>query len=151
MVAWGRLGRRNCQGVQDGHVHTQQYLKWITNKDLLISTWSSAQSYVAAWMGGELGREWIRVYVWLSPFTVYPKLSQHCLLAVSRFSSVAQSCLTLCNSTDCSTPGFPVHHQLLEPIQTHVHHIGDATQPSHPLLSPSPPTFNLSQHQGLFQ
>ena len=52
---------------------------------------------------------------------------------------------------DCSMPVFPVHHQLREPTQTHVHWVGDAIQPSHPLLSPSPPTFNLSQHQGLFQ
>ena len=52
---------------------------------------------------------------------------------------------------DCSTPGFPVHHQLQELTQAHVHWVGDAIQPSHPLLSPSPPTFNLSQHQGLFQ
>ena len=52
---------------------------------------------------------------------------------------------------DCSTPGFPVHHQLLKLAQTHVHWVGDAIQPSHPLLSPSPPAFNLSQHQGLFQ
>ena len=52
---------------------------------------------------------------------------------------------------DCSTPGFPVHHQLPEPTQTHVHRVGDAIQPSHPLSSPSPPTFNLSQYQGLFQ
>ena len=53
-----------------------------------------------------------------------------------QFSSVAQLCLTLCNSMDCSTPGFPVHHQLLELAQTHVHRVNDATQPSHPLLSP---------------
>ena len=66
-------------------------------------------------------------------------------------TSVAQSCLTLCSPMDCSTPGFPVHHQLLELIQTHVHQVGDAIQSSHPLLSPSPPTFNLSQYQGLFQ
>ena len=52
---------------------------------------------------------------------------------------------------DSSTPGFPAHHQLLELAQTHVHRVGDAIQPSHPLSSPSPPTFNLSQHQGLFQ
>ena len=52
---------------------------------------------------------------------------------------------------DCSTPGFPVYHQLLELAQTHVHWVGDAIQPSHPLSSPSPPAFNLSQHQGLFQ
>ena len=66
-------------------------------------------------------------------------------------SSVIQSCLILRNLMDCSTPGFPVHHQLPELAQTHVHRVGDAIHPSHPLLCPSPPTFNLSQHQGLFQ
>ena len=65
-------------------------------------------------------------------------------------SSVAQMCLTLCDPTDCSTPGLPVHHQLPELTETHVHWVGDAIQPSHPLLSPSPPIFNLSQHRGLF-
>ena len=68
-----------------------------------------------------------------------------------QFSSVAQSCLTLCNPMNRSTPGLPVHHQLLEFIQTHVHRVGDAIQPSHPLLSPFPPAPNPSQHQGLFQ
>ena len=68
-----------------------------------------------------------------------------------QFSSVAQSCLTLCDPMDCSTPGFSVPHQLLEVFQTHVHRVSDAIQPSHPLLSPSPPVFNLSQQQGLFQ
>ena len=66
------------------------------------------------------------------------------------FSSVAQSCPTLCDPVDCSTPGFPVHHQLPELAQTHVHRVGDAIQPSDALLSPSPSAFNLSQHQGLF-
>ena len=66
------------------------------------------------------------------------------------FSSVTQSCLSRCDSIDCSMPGFPVHHQLPELAQTHVHWVGDAIQPSHPLSSPSP-AFNLSQHQGLFQ
>ena len=65
-------------------------------------------------------------------------------------SSVTQSFLTLCDPMDCSTPGFPVHHQLPEPIQTHVHHVIDANQPSHPLSSPSPSALNLFQHQGLF-
>ena len=68
-----------------------------------------------------------------------------------QFSLVTQSCLTLCNPMNCSTPGLPVHHQLLEPAQTHVHQVGDAIQRSHPLSSPSPPAFTLSQHQGLFQ
>ena len=67
-----------------------------------------------------------------------------------QFSSVAQSCLTLCNSMNCSIPALPIHHQLLECTQTHVHWVSDAIQPSHSLLSPSPPAFNLSQHQGLF-
>ena len=68
-----------------------------------------------------------------------------------QFSSVSQSCLTLCDPTDCSLPGFPVHHQLLELTQTRVHWICDAIQPSHPLSFSSPPTFNLSPHQPLFQ
>ena len=63
-----------------------------------------------------------------------------------QFSSVAQLCLTLCDPMDSSMPGLPVHHQLLEFTQTHVHRISDAIQSSHPLSSPSPPTFNLSQH-----
>ena len=68
-----------------------------------------------------------------------------------QFSSVAQSCLTLCDPMNCSTPGLPVHHQLPEFTQTHVHRVSDAIQPSHPLLSPSPPAPNPSQHQSLFQ
>ena len=68
-----------------------------------------------------------------------------------QFSSVTQSCVTLSDTMDCSMPGLPVHHQLLEFTQTWVHRVGDAIQPSHPLSSPSPPAFNLSQHQGLFQ
>ena len=68
-----------------------------------------------------------------------------------QFSSVAQSCPTLCDPMDCSTPGLPVHHQLPEFTQTHVHWVSDTIQPSHPLLSPSPPTFSLSQHESLFK
>ena len=68
-----------------------------------------------------------------------------------QLSSVAQSCLTLCNPMNHSTPGLPVHHQLPEFTQTQVHQVGDATQPSHPLSSPSPPAPDPSQHQGLFQ
>ena len=68
-----------------------------------------------------------------------------------QFSSVTQSCLTLCDPMDCNTPGLPVHHQLPELTQTPVHWVGDAIQPSQPFSSPSSPAFNLSQHQGLFQ
>ena len=94
-------------------------------------------------------------------FQVYSllSLSQSCnqlvlqrtILPFIQFSSVAQSCLTLCNPMDCSTPGLPVHHQLTEFTQTHVHRASDAIQTSHPLSSPSPPAFNLFQHQGLLQ
>ena len=66
-------------------------------------------------------------------------------------SSVAQLCLTFCDPMNRSTPGLPIHHQLPESTQTHVHWVGDAIQPSHPLSSPSPPAPNLSQHQGLFK
>ena len=72
-----------------------------------------------------------------------------CLVSV-QFSSVTQSCPTLCNPMNRSTPGLPVHHQLPEFTQTHVHPVGDAIQPSHPLSSPSPPAPNPSQHQSLF-
>ena len=68
-----------------------------------------------------------------------------------QFSSVAQLCPTLCDPINCSTPGFPVHHQLPKLAQIHVHRVGDAIQPSHSLSPPSPPAFNLSQHQGLSQ
>ena len=68
-----------------------------------------------------------------------------------QFSSVAQLCLSLCDPMNHSMPGLPVHHQLPEFTQTHVHRVGDAIQPSHPLSSPSPPAPNPSQHQGLFQ
>ena len=68
-----------------------------------------------------------------------------------QFSSVTQSCPTVCNPVDCSIPGLPVDHQLPEFTQTHVHWVSDAIQPSHPLSSPSPPGFNLSQHPGLFK
>ena len=69
------------------------------------------------------------------------------------FSSVqfTQSCPTLCDPMDCSTPGLPAHHQLLEFTQIHIHQVSDAIQPSHPLLSPSPPAPTPSQHQSLFQ
>ena len=75
--------------------------------------------------------------------------SQYTVFSV-QFSSVAQSCPTLCDPRNCSTLGFPVYHQVPELAQTHVHQVSDAIWPSHPLLSPSPPAFSLSQHQDLF-
>ena len=72
-------------------------------------------------------------------------------ISSDQIRSVAQSCPTLCEPMNHSTPGLPVHHQLPEFTQTHVHPVGDAIQPSHPLWSPSPPAPNPSQHQSLFQ
>ena len=86
--------------------------------------------------------------------TIYGLLGEEILyipLKSVQFDSVAQSCPTFCHHMDCSMPGFPVHHQLLELAQTHVHRVSDAIQPSHPLLSPSTPAFSLSQHQGFFK
>ena len=100
---------------------------------------------------------WWATTKWLSTYnvihTVYVYLTTLSMQITNKiqFSSVAQMCPKLCNPMDYSTPGFPVHHQLPELTQTHVHWIGNAIQPSHPLLSPSPPTFNLSQHQGLLK
>ena len=84
---------------------------------------------------------------WPQPHYLTFKSSQFVLCCCS----VAKSCLTLCNPTDCSTPGFPVLHYLPEFAQTHVHWLSDAIQPPHPLSPTSPPALNLSQHQSLFQ
>ena len=79
------------------------------------------------------------------------RLHFHFSLSCIQFSSVTKLSLTLCDPMNRSTPGLPVHHQLPEFTQTHVHRVSDAIQPSHPLLSPSPPALNPSQHQRLFQ
>ena len=95
-----------------------------------------------------VGKAEIRCQLCFIPESKLILLQNHISSCWVQFSSVAQSYLTICDPMDCSMPGFPVHHQLPELTQTHVHR--DAIQPSHPLLSPSP-AFTLSQHQGLFQ
>ena len=87
-------------------------------------------------------------YIYIFPCEICDIILKEDLLNSSsvQFSSVTQSCLTLWDPMDCSMPCFRLHHQLPEPTQTHVHHIGDASQPSHPLPSPSHPAFNLSQY-----
>ena len=99
--------------------------------------------------------------VWLISLSTMPSISIHVVansktllflwLSNIQFSSVAQLCPTIWDPMDCSMPGLPVHHQLPEFTHTHVHRVGDAIQPSHPLLSPSLPALNLSQHQSLFK
>ena len=89
------------------------------------------------------------VHLTIINYTVIQK--QKAVRTIVQFSSVAQSCLTLCNPMNLSTPELPVCHQLPEFTQNHVHWVTDAIQPSHPLSSPSPPALNLSQHQSLFK
>ena len=83
--------------------------------------------------------------------TSFIRIHNYLSYTSDQFSSVAQSCPTLCDLMNCSMPGLPVHHQFLEFTQTHVHRVGDAIQPPHPLSSPSPPAPNPSQHQGISQ
>ena len=85
------------------------------------------------------------------PYRSLQSIETSSLCCIVQFSSVAQSCPTLCDPMNCSTPGLPVHHQLPEFTHTHVHRVDDVIHPSHPLLSPSPPAPNPSQHQSLFQ
>ena len=99
-----------------------------------------------------MDQSWGHYTKWNKPVTKGQILHDSIYMSTSvQFSSVAQSCPTLCDPMNHSTPGLPVHHQLPEFTQTHVHRVSDAIQPSHPLLSPSPPAPNPSQHQGLFQ
>ena len=96
----------------------------------------------------------MNVFILLKTKIVSKKVSLQILELIFssvQFNSVAQSCPTLCDPMNHSTPGLPVHHQLPEITQTHIHRVSDAMQPSHPLLSASPPAPNLSQHKGLFQ
>ena len=88
---------------------------------------------------------------WFEKFYVTKVLGSRGRLVSQSVSSVSQSCMTLCDPMNRSTPGLPVHHQLPEFTQTHVHRISDAIQPSHPLSSPSPPAPNPSKHQSLLQ
>ena len=130
-------------------------IKWTTaifkmdNKDLLYGTGNSAQCYVAARMEGSLGENgYLYTYGWVPLLFTWNHLN---IVNQYQFSSVAQSCPTLCDHMNWSTPGLPVHHQLPEFTQTHIHRVSDTIQPSQPLSSPSPPAPNPSQHQSLFQ
>ena len=113
------------------------------------------QTRILEWVAMPFSREssWPRIEPRLLHLLHWQAGSLPLALPGKPISSVAQSCPTLCDPMDYSMPGFPVLHQLLELAQTDVHRVGDATgeRPSQPLSSPSPPAFNLSQHQGLFQ
>ena len=107
------------------------YIGWTNNKVLLFNT----GNYIKYFVINHNGKEYDKVSVQFSCFSSV------------QFSSVTQSCPTLCEPMNCSTPGLPVHHQLPELTQTHVCQVSDSIQPSHPLSCPSPPAPNPSQHQ----
>ena len=141
--------RRGCQrmrwldGITDAMDMNLNLQQW----------WGTGRPGVLQSMGLQrLGHNWTTTIS--NHETVYVKLLYGSILwylQFSQFNSVAQSCPTLCDPMNCSRPGLPVHHQLLEFTQTHVHRVSDAIQISHLLRSPYPPAPNPSQHQGLFQ
>ena len=124
------------------------------------SWWWTRRPGVLRFMGSQrVGHNWVTELNWteLIVFRVIGRKATFVRVITSdlssssvQFSSVAQSCPTLCDPINHSTPGLPVHHQLLEFTQTHVYQVSDAIQPSHPLSSPSPPAPNPSQHQSPF-
>jgi len=116
------------------------FIKRLLNSSLLSATRVVSSAYLR-----------LLIFLWQSWFQLLLHPAQHFTWCTVQFSSVSQSCPTLCDPMNCSTPGLPIHHQLPEFTQTHIHWVGDAIQPSHPLSSPSPPAPNPSQHQSLFQ
>jgi len=127
---------------QLSHKGSPRMLEWVAYLFSSGSSWLRNQTGVFCIAGG-----------FLTNWTMRNKWTQFLIHSFSsvQFSSVTQSCPTLCDPMNRSTPGLPVHHQLTEFTQTHVHRVGDAIQPFHPLSSPSPPAPNHSQHQSLFQ
>ena len=124
------------------HLRTLFLLEVVLAKNKVCPSKISGSGMLAVESGGKVISQ--------GPGFYYKVDAVHTIYSVW-FSSVAHLCMTLCDPMDCSTPGFPVHHQLLELTQTHLHRVGDAIQPFHPLSSPSPPAFNLPQLQGLFK
>ena len=136
ILVWGIPWREEPGGLQCMRSQKVRH-DWATNSFTSVSIIHSSNIM----QGLYLSWRWISL-------NFFPGKATTCSV---QFSSVAQSCPTLCDPMNHSTPGLPVHHQLLEFTQTHVHWVSDAIQPSHPLSSPSPPAPNSSQHQSLFQ
>ena len=121
--------------------HSAEWLSWLED-------WIQCGSWLCGFMSC---MSWIKSFKFTTFSFFICDVRKVEIIDLALFCSVAQLCLTLWDPIDHSTPGLPVHHQLLELIQTRVHWLSDAIQPSHPLSPPSPPAFSLSQHQGLFQ
>ena len=153
----GKKGCKISQFLYWSHWNTFDRLIYINNFPYLttesetwLSIWTTTfkkmadSKFYIEQHGSRLRDEYVRAY------KKYPKCNFLPMKFFVTFSSVAQSCPTLCDPMDCSTPGFPVHRQLPELAQTHVHWVSDAIWASHPLSPSSPPAFSLSQHQCLF-
>ena len=128
---WGVSGLLSLTWARPRLFHRPAFMEFLSTGEKLFSSAQFSQSVVSD--------------------SLWPHEPQHARPPSVQFSSVVQSCPTLCDPMNRSTPGLPVHHQLPEFTQTHVHQVSDAIQPSHPLSSPSPPAPNPSQHQSLFQ
>ena len=132
-----------------------RWLQAVKNLPAMQETWVRSLGWEEPLENGKATHS--SILTWRIPWTEWSMESQRIrhdwvtFTHFTQFSSVAQSCPTLCNSMNCSTPGLPVHHQLPEFTQTHVHRVSDAIQPSHPLSPPSPPAPNPSQHHSIFQ
>ena len=143
--------KRSLPGFSVHGILQTKVLEWIAISFSRWSSWPMDQTQVSCIVSRFFTVWAMREVLLTKLFTELLKLLNNPKSYGSHFSLV-QSCPTLCNPMDCSTPGFLVHHQLLEITQTHhVHRVGDTIQPSHPLSSPSPPTFNRSQHHSLFK
>ena len=155
--AWGFLWGTMRKGVvhfEKKKKKTWVYLEVIKDVKLFrqLMAWRKGWFLYTIWSFGKgswlapHSNSWIMAAQWK-----VTREFEHVSHVSAQFSSVAQLCPALCNLMDCSMLGFPVHQQLLELTQTHVYQVGDPIQPFHPLSSPSPPAFSLSQHRGLFQ
>ena len=140
-----------CRSDQKAWPQLRSFTRTLTH---VLSKWLRLHETSREETFQETQMEALRLF-WPS-FKRHESYFHHVLLSIVifssvQFSSVTQSCPTLCDPMDCSTPGLPVYHQLPEFTQTHVRWVSDAIQPSHSLLSPSPPAFNPSQHHSLFK
>ena len=153
IFAWRIPWAEETGGLQSmGVARSQTQLKPLgTGVVLSLRNWTNIKSMVLGSVEpGTTFKLWVLGQITLPVWVSIPLFFKIGISSVQS-SSVAQSCLTLCNPVNRSTPGLPVHHQLREFIHTHVYQVGDAIQPCHSLSSPSPPAPNPSQHQGLFQ
>jgi len=128
-------------------------IPWTEESGELYGAWGHKESDTTERLTlSHFSLSWVmKIYLFVSCSSTYNMILFSTSSGSVQLSSVTQSCLILCDPMNRSTPGLPVHHQLPKLAQTHVHLVGDVIQPSHHLLSLSSPTFNLSQHQGLFQ